>query len=301
MSQETTKKTKKSRPTIGISIVSWRSWDTLQETLESYKKVGLYDFADRSVIYFQDLCDQDVEIAEKFGIDYIGGPNCGIANGMRNAANYLDTDYVLFLENDCPVIVDRKEVESQLSLALDYLERGVVDVMRFRSRLYPGEAFADVKKYLRYYKVKNKEAEVNIDEYQNTAKCRWLRRIFKVYNLHRMKGRSIYVEKEAEKLFPDVIKKTPEGIWICDSSCIDWTNQSVFCRKELFTDKLMRYVDAHPSSRTSNGFQSPERSLNCRWWRNCHLKIGQGEGFFTHNRFDGSWRESHPAYEKVQL
>ncbi|MBL0378472.1 MAG: hypothetical protein JKP90_02185 [Desulfofustis sp. PB-SRB1] len=115
----------------------------------------------------------------------------------------------------------------------------------------------------------------------------------------RLKGRAVYVEQAAETLFPEVIQKTADGIWIIDSSCADWTNQSVLCRRTFFTDILMPYVDAHPSSRTSNGFQSPERPLNCRWWRNRHFKIGQGKGLFTHRRVDGSWRTEHPAYEDV--
>jgi hypothetical protein len=50
---------------------------------------------------------------------------------------------------------------------------------------------------------------------------------------------------------------------------------------------------------SGNGFQSPERPLNCRWWRNQHFKIGQGKGLSTHRRMDGSWRTEHPAYEDV--
>ena len=55
-------------------------------------------FLDRVLLYFQDLGQRDIEIAAKFGLPYGGGPNCGIADGMRNAATELGTDYVLFLE-----------------------------------------------------------------------------------------------------------------------------------------------------------------------------------------------------------
>jgi hypothetical protein len=282
--------------TLGVSIVSWRSWETLEMTLSSYQEVGLFDFFDRLLLYFQDLGQRDIEIAAKFGLPYGGGPNCGIADGMRNAATELGTDYVLFLENDCPLIETRDEVEFQLKTARQYLESGIIDVMRLRSRLHPGEAFADVQKYLRYYPVRKKEPLVDIRPYRLEIMFRWLWRV-KRYNLSRMKGRAIYVEQAAEELFPEVIQKTAEGFWILDSCCADWTNQSALCRRDFFTDVLMPYVDAHPSSRTSNGFQSPERPLNCRWWRNQHFKIGQGKGLFTHRRVDGSWREEHPAFE----
>jgi len=136
-------------PTIGLNILSWRSWKTLDAALSTHRKAGLFDHLDKSLIFFQDLCDRDIEIANKYKLEYTGGPNCGIGEGMRNGAKYLGTDYVLFLENDCPTIATPREVERELSLAVKYLENGTIDIMRLRSRLYPGEGFSDPMKYLR--------------------------------------------------------------------------------------------------------------------------------------------------------
>jgi hypothetical protein len=72
------------------------------------------------------LCDKDIEIANRYGLDYTGGPNNGIALGMRNNANYLGTDYVLFLENDCPTIASPPEVQRELAIAIDYLMNGKI-------------------------------------------------------------------------------------------------------------------------------------------------------------------------------
>jgi hypothetical protein len=277
-----------SRPSIGVSILSWRSWSTPEKTLKSYRDAGLFDVVDKVILYYQDLCDRDIEIAETFGLQYTGGPNCGIAEGMRNGANYLGTDYVLFLENDCPVIVSRDKIKHQLSLAVDFLESGRIDVVRLRSRLFPGEGFSDIINYFRYYRPVAVEPDVDISGLAVPAWQRWLRRVVKSHNLYLMKGRGLYVEKYPEQLFPDAIEKTEDSIWIGDSSCMDWTNQSVVCKRVFFTDILIPYVDAHPSSRLTNGFQDPERPLNCRWWRRQHFKIGQGSGLFTHDRLDSS-------------
>ena len=287
------------KPSIGLSLLSWRSWDTLEATLKSHQEKGLFNHFDKIVIYFQDLCDRDIEIANRYGVDYTGGPNSGIAGGMRNGVNYLGTDYVLFLENDCPTIASPHEVKRELDLAIDYLMNGKIDVMRLRSRLYPGEGFADITNYLRYYLPRDPEPSVDITGLITPAWKRWLRWIFKPYNVHRMKGRSLYVEKHPESLFPNTIQKTEDGIWIGDSSCMDWTNQSVLTKRTLFTDVLMPYLDTHflGLSKASKSRNDPERPLNCRWWRNHHFKIGQGPGIFSHNRFDGSWRSDHPAYE----
>ena len=187
-------------PTTGLNILSWRSWKTLDAALNTHQAAGLFDHFDKSLIFFQDLCDRDVEIADKYGLDYTGGPNCGIGEGMRNAANYLGTDYVLFLENDCPTIATPQEVRRELSLAIEYLESGIIDIMRLRSRLYPGEGFSDPMKYLRYYPPRDPEPSVDIQAFITPAWKRWLRWIFKPYNIHLMKGRSLYVEKYPEKL-----------------------------------------------------------------------------------------------------
>jgi hypothetical protein len=287
-------------PTLGLSILSWRSWKTLEASLESHKAAGLFDHFTRSLIYFQDLCDRDREIAEAYGLDYAGGPNCGIADGMRNAANHLSTDYVLFLENDCPTIASPEKVERELAVAVDYLEKGIIDIMRLRSRLEPGEGFCDPAKYLRYYPPRSPEPSVDISGSIAPGWKRWLRRIFKPYNIHLMRGRSLYVERYPEKLFPETIQKTGDGIWIGDSSCMDWTNQSVLLKSALFLDVLMPYVDAHPSGLELHGTREPERPLNCRWWRRQHFKIGQGDGIFSHARFDGSWRPDHHSLENKQ-
>jgi hypothetical protein len=247
-----------SKPSLGLSILSWRSWNTLDASLKSHRDAGLFEHFDKSLIFFQDLCDKDKRLADRYGLEFTGGPNCGIGEGMRRAARLLGTDYVLFLENDCPTIATPKEVQRELALAADYLERGLIDIMRLRSRLFPGEGFCDPMKYLRYYPARQPEQAV------------------------------------------DSIRKTEDGIWISDSSCTDWTNQSVMMKRTLFLDVLMPYVDAHPSGLELHGFQEPERPLNCRWWRKQRFKIGQGAGIFSHNRFDGSWRPNHPAFENKE-
>jgi hypothetical protein len=287
------------RPTVGLSILSWRSWKTLEASLEMHAKADLFANFDKTLIFFQDLCDRDIEIADRFGVDYTGGPNCGIGEGMRNAARQLATDYVLFLENDCPTIASPEAVRRELAIAVRYLESGAIDLMRLRSRLHPGEGFSDPMKYLRYYPARSPEPSVDISRFKTPRWKRWLRWLFKPYNVHLMKGRSLYVERFPEKLFPETIRKTQDGIWIGDSSCMDWTNQSVMLKRSLFLDLLMPYVDAHPSGLELHGFREPERPLNCRWWRKQHFKIGQGAGIFSHNRFDGSWRPDHPAHEEL--
>ena len=282
--------------TVGIGIVSWKSHETLRKTLESYRQAELIGLFDRAVIFFQDMDNTDRAIAQKFGIEAIGGPNVGIAEGMRQHALHMNTDFVLFMENDCPLVENIEIVKKRLSTALDLLAQKKIDIMRLRHCWHVGQGFQAIEKYCRYFPIKNMNPRLQyLGEFGDLTKDtfkRFLNRTLRPGRAKNVCGRSVYLEKEPHLLFPELIKKveTDEDLYIVDSSCLNWTNQSVLCSAGLFLNKLMPYVDANPSSRTSNGFQSPERPLNCKWWQDQHFQIGVGEGLFSHNRFDGSWR-----------
>jgi len=278
--------------TVGLGITSWKSYKTLKKTLDSYLNVGLFDFFDKSLIWFQDISEKDVDIAKEYKIDYAGGPNCGIAEGMRNLSKLLNTDFVLFLENDCAVIEDAGEIKKQLTSALNLLEKRDIDIMRLRHRWEFGEGFS-IHKYSRYFPLYEKDENFIHEEYINKAPNFWkaVRRFFRSSKAEKLLGRSVYFEKNPHELFSKYIKKDEENqMFIIDSAVMNWTNQSVLCKKNFFLNVLMPYVDQYPCKRTSNGFQSPERALNSEWWREQHFKISVGRGLFTHARFDDSWR-----------
>ena len=82
---------------------------------------------------------------------------------------------------------------------------------------------------------------------------------------------------------------------IVDSQVINFTDQPFMIRKELLLE-LCGYASTHRKKRTLNGFQVLELNLNCRWWRKHHFRVAVGEGCFTHNRFDDSFRSDHAAF-----
>ena len=89
---------------IGVGILSWRSHQTLKSSLESYDKNGFLNFFNEKIIYFSDMSDVDITIAKKYSWDYVGGPNNGIAAGMKNLAEHFESDYILLLQNDNPIV-----------------------------------------------------------------------------------------------------------------------------------------------------------------------------------------------------
>lgn len=291
----------KDLPSIGFGITSWRSPDTLAGTLGSYSKVGLNQLFDDSVICLQDASPEDKDLCEDFGMRWIDQPNRGIAESMRRIARELNTDLVLFLENDCPVVEEREAIYNRLNIVKEAFQKGQTDIFRLRHRWNVGEMFA-YSKYLKSHRIRDPHPEYLKRSTKAGAKYQpgTLENFLHYYRAQHCKGRAIYVEAAPEQRFPEAITKMgtePDEWFVTDSRYLNWTNQSCVVRREWFLNTLMPYVDAHPSRRTSNGFQSPERPLNCHWWRKQRFKIGVGTGIFTHTRIDGSWRPSHNAYE----
>jgi hypothetical protein len=286
--------------TIGIGVLSWRAHQTLINSLECYKENGFLSMFDEKVIYFSDMSDEDIAIAKEYGWSYAGGPNEGIAGGMKRLGENMKSDYILLLQNDNPIVEDSEFAIDHIRKAVSMLESRKADVVRLRHRWQVGEGFSDVRKYLKFFPAQNvsphfiaEQNEVSSRDYPDSIikkikrTCRWLK-------AKRLRGRSIFVEDTPELLYPDVIRRDGEFL-IVDSSIIHFTDQCVLLSRKMWLDVLMPYVDANPSSRLSNGFQAPEICINGSWWRNKHYKILQGRGVFSHARYDGSFRSHHPS------
>ena len=289
---------------IGIGILSWKAHETLRKSLVSYRDNGFLDMFDLKLIYFSDISEEDKAIAKEFGWDYAGGPNEGIAGGMKRLAENMDTDYVLLLQNDNPIIEDAAFAKNHILEAVRLMEEGKADLARLRHRWRVGEGFADVAKYIRYYKPQKIAAEFDAkDHHMDTiGYChgkRLINRILKQHNVDRFKGRSVFIEENPEQIHPDFIRKE-EGFYIIDSAAIDFTDQCLLISRDKWLNIFMPYVDANPSSRAPNGFQAPETCINSPWWRNNHFKVLQGQGLFTHARYDGSFRHEHWTKQKNQ-
>ena len=265
---------------LSLGILSWRAHATLRKTLDSYTKADLGAAVDEKVIFFNEISDEDRAIAAEYGYKATGDvKNLGLLEGTAALARELQGEYLLMLQNDCPVCVTGKEAGSYLKSAVKLLSEGKADIVRCRSRRNVGEGFSDILGYNRYW---------------GRGILPLLRRILRPAKARRMIGRSPYVLKEPQLRFPSFVKKV-DGFLILDSSIINFTDQPFLIRKDFFLE-LLSYASTHPSHRTLHGFQVVEICLNCRWWRKQHFKIAVGEGCFTHNRFDDSFRKEHHAY-----
>jgi hypothetical protein len=269
---------------IKVGILSYRAPKTVAATLENYKQCGLFDIVDKVVVFFNGASQEDENVALRYGLEYRANPNnLGIQGGMRWEAETLESPWILHLENDCPMIVDQETAYQDLQFALSLLKTGRADMVRMRSRFTPGEDFCDVEKYTKMYHVT--DIDPRFAELDKINKPKTWKRLLRPVKARIMSGRSLYIEKNPDILFPKDIHKVTNDWYVADSATTDWTHQSVLLGRDFYL-RMLDYADAHPASLTIAGNRSPEKALNCRWWRRQHFKIAQGNGIFTHKRLD---------------
>jgi len=272
---------------IGVAILSWKSPETVRNTLQTYTKNDFLSLFEDVVLCFQAISDADQALAKDLGIRYVGNEkNTGIQGGFRMAYENLNCEYVMVLENDCLLRTDRGMAYDRLSEALSLLQDGRADLVRMRSRYHPGPPMRAASVYSRFYPIVEQAKNWTGSEELSTAPdfIKKLRRTIRPFKARKWIGRSVYIEEHPELKHPRYINKIKDT-FIVDSAVLPWTNQPTLLSRKLF-QHLLDFADAHPSSRTVNGLQDFEKNLNCAYWRKRHYKIGVSTGIFTHLRLD---------------
>lgn len=232
-----------------ISILSWNSAKTLQNTLKSYRKHGLLDISDDITILFQEISDKDQKLVKKYGIKHIGlKQNIGIGKGISRLIENAEYNTILFLEHDWELIENKNVLLDRIESGLALLQNGF-DIIRYRSRKNPGYPV---------HSLRHKGQELHY--YDN-----W----HKVNSPHLLE--SLYWLDPAES-FPDKIQKKDE-YFITTARWANWTNNPFMLRKEFF---LKNIYDIAVSS------EHFERDI-AEWWVQQPFKIAQGEGLFKHH------------------
>jgi hypothetical protein len=275
---------------IGLGILSWNDPLSLEGALKSYQREGFLELFDEALICFQEISDRDRALADEFGVPYKGfDTNLGIYGGFKRLAEALTSEYILLVENDCPLAATRSEAERQINLALKDFEAGRVHQFRFRHRWKPGQKFQHADKYRRYFQP---EDDCGRPGTENLSRASDLHQWLRPFKRRRLRGGAMYVERHPERVFPEVIERREGGHFIVDSSVMNWTNQSILVSREFYLNVILKRVETHPSSKPLHGFQDVERALRSRWWRSQHFKIGVADpGLFTHHRIDPEGEE----------
>ena len=261
--------------TISVGVLSYHAHKTLAHTLDSYERGGLVSCADEACIFFNELTWEDERFCREHpGWRLAGSPvNLGLLGGMDALARTLTGDYLLMLQNDCPLVADATATRRYLDEAVALIAAAKADIVRCRSRSFPGQGFADAKKFARYHGNGWRPA---------------LRRLFRPAKARRMIGRAPYAIPDADLRFPEFISREQDFL-VVDSSVINFTDQPFLISRQLML-ALLDWAKEHPKKRTLNGFQVMEINLNTSWWRRRLFKVAVGEGLFTHARLDGGFR-----------
>jgi len=293
---------------LSIALLGWKAQATTANTLASYDKARLYDNAGEFFIYFNQYSEQDKAMADQFGVRSLGtSENLGIWGGMDAEMANAKGDYVLFLQDDHPVVVSPEETTHWMDAAMDLLRRDRADIVLLWHRFDRGDHLG-FGKHFRYFYVKDLDPRAEEAGARATFPADWnrdtlmrkLRRTLRPGAFLRHTAGSIYLEREPEKVFPNLIRR--EGEFLIVDSALQPFSETPYLISRKFYNELSAWGKAHPSSRGILGLPVLEYTLNCRWWRQQHFRLAVCDtGIFSHHRIDDSWRKEHRVFNPEML
>lgn len=239
---------------ISIGILSRKSNLTLINTLNSYVKNNLFDIVDDVTIFFQEISQTDIEIANQFNCHYIGNDNnIGIGAAFLQLAKNSRNKYILLLEHDWELIEDQDVVFTQLKQGIIFLELGY-STIRYRHRKYPGHPLYTLDVY------QGKELE-HYDPVIDLISPHLIDSIHWINNPH--------------ELFNDKIQKIGK-YFVTTSRWANFTNNPCLYKKEFY----INIINEHKKTDLLL-----ENDIS-HWWARQDFKVIASEGLFTHNDID---------------
>jgi len=260
-------------PTIGLGVLSWRGADSLNSTLESYAKIGLFSLFDEVVVFLPDPDKQVLEVAKTYPITIHTAPNnLGILENIAATAECLSTNFFLFTENDCPIIEPLDEAKKQLDRSLKLLEREDIIMSRLRSIRMPGQDFDGLNKYRALY---------------HPGFFSYMKRMLRPEKVKRLSGYARYDGINSIKRHGHYFEDLGDDYYLVDCAIMPWTNQSILIRRDIFLESIIPHARQVKTKRGANKLPNLEIELNKgSFWRNSGWKILSGPGLFTHQRHE---------------
>jgi len=236
---------------ISIGILAWNSGQTLVNTLESYYNRGLLDVVNDVTILFQEVTDEDKQVANYFGVKYIGlNKNIGIGKAFIELANNSQTDHILLLEHDWLLIEDKETTYNRLKSGLELLDKGF-STIRYRHRTTPGYPLFSENAY-KGKELEHFDATIGLTSPHLLDSIHWI--------------------DAPEINFPGKIQKIGE-YFTTTSRWGNWTNNPCLFKKDFYLQIVNDFVN--------NQDLLLEPSIS-KWWAHQDFKVAQGEGLFKH-------------------
>lgn len=277
------------QPTLGVAMLTWKAPKTVRATIETHDRLGLLDHVDQSNIYFQEFNpEEDTALAEQYGWTAVGGPeNLGIHRGMEAAINSLDTDLVLYIENDFPAQCTAAELTHAIEAAKSDIMNDDVFYVSLKNRRDPGWGFPGAQKYVRHFTIKD---PLDTKLHQVEIPPRYIPLFYGTIRAGRRQfliGRAPYLEKDPAARHPKQFSRTSSGNWLTDSRYFNFSNQPFMARRDLINEHVLQRAHKFPAKNERPDFQTLEKAMNTKWWRDQRFKISISDiGGFTQLRLD---------------
>jgi hypothetical protein len=233
---------------ISIGILSWKSGQTLVNTLQTYFDNEFLHQVNDVCILFQEVSNQDIEIAKHFNIPYIPmKENIGIGEAFITLTNQSKTDNVLVLEHDWKLIENKETTIERLKSGIEMLDKGY-SCIRYRHRQQPGHPHFS-------FQYQGRE----LDYYDKEIECTSPHLLDSVHWTDPSVG------------FPELIGKDGE-YFTATSRYGNWTNNPCLYKKEFYLNTVKPFA---------GGGIALEGNIS-KWWAQQDYKVAHGEGLFKH-------------------
>ena len=234
---------------LSVGILTWNAHATLENTLRSYDRAGLFDLVNDFCILAQETKQKDIDIAKHYGLDIIMcTDNIGIGEGLVELAHSAETDNILLLENDW-VIEEKFDdiLYHELQKGLFMLDNNRADVIKYRSRSSPGDPLYTLQ-------FANREQ----DSPKHLLEC-------------------VHWRENPDLDFPEYIKKDEDTkMYYAKSKYANHTNNPCMYKKEFYLNNIAPFA----------GIGNELEGKIDGWWQEQNFIVAHGEGLFTHFRID---------------
>ncbi len=255
-----------------IGILSWKGYESLNNSLKSYEKYGLNKLTKSKFLCLPEFSSKGVKLAQKFGYKPIlFKKNIGILNGFKSLALNMPDGPVLLLENDLPLVENYKTTFALIKKSLEHLYKYNAAQVRLRSIKDPGKPFHSIQKYNNYWGC----GTLNI-----------LKRFLRPNKAKKLIGTGIYIEKNPHLKFSKYISKLENNSYLITSEIMNWSNLAIIVDRNFFLNVIVKEAEITDGKKKINGFKNIEIELNKKWWRNKRWNLIVTNGLFKHLRVE---------------
>ena len=255
-----------------IGILSWKGYDSLNNSLQSYEKYGLNSLTKSKFICLPEYSNKGIELAKKFEYHPIlFEKNIGILNGFKSLALNMPDGPLLLLENDLLLVENNKTTYALLKQSLEYLYKYNAAQVRLRSIKDPGEPFHSINKY---------------ENYWGYGILKRLKRFIRPNKAKKLIGTGIYVENNPDLKFSKYISKLKNNSYLITSEIMNWSNLAIMVDRNFFLNVIINEAEITHGKKKINGFKNIEIELNKKWWRDKRWNMIITNGLFKHLRVD---------------